>query len=181
MADTNTWVLDLSTNPPDIYNSAINEQLHPAFQPPYPAKFWYVNQTEDDVNHLGELDYHSPCFEPPYPSVFWNVNQTEDDVNHLGELDYHSPCLTQPYPRIFWFTNYMEDDVIHNAEHDYERMGACYRCTNLTNMTIPKSVKNIGPNMATNSQLTSVTIASDCDYSSSSFPVNCTVNFYPTR
>ena len=148
MADTNTWVLDLSTNPPDIYNSAVQEHAHNALQPPYPANFWYVNAQGTDVVHK-------------------------------GELDYHSPCLTQPYPRIFWFTNSTKDDVIHNAEHDYEPLGACNKCTNLSTMIIPKSVKHIGSDMATNTSLTSVTIASDCEYSSTSFPDDCIVNFYP--
>lgn len=180
MADASDWVLDLSSNPPKIYNSQGTENLHNAFQPPYPKAFWFVNQDGDNVTHDGELTYHSPALDTPYPLAFWFVNQDGDDVMHDGELTYHSPALDIPYPYIFWFVNQDGDDLLHYALYDYEHMGACYRCTNLTNMTIPKSVKNIGPNMATNSQLTSVTIASDCEYESTSFPVNCTVNFYQT-
>ena len=150
MADENTWVLNLSTNPPDIYNSAVSEHAHNALQPPYPNVFWYVNQVGNDIAHSGETTYHSPCLNNPYPYVFWYINQARNDVTH---------------------------DNFYN----YTPMGACYNCPNLTSMTIPRSVKNIGPNMATNSQLTSVTIASDCEYDSTSFPANCTVNFYPTR
>lgn len=149
MADASNWVLDLSSNPPNIYNSQGTENLHNVFQPPYPSVFWFVTQDGDNVTHDGELTYHSPAIDIPYPYIFWFVNQDGDDLSHY-------------------------------ALYDYEHMGACYRCTNLTSMTIPRSVKNIGPNMATNSQLTSVTIASDCEYDSTSFPTNCVVNFYPT-
>ena len=149
MADTNPWVLDLSTNPPDIYNETLNEHNRNAFQPPYPSAFWYVNQGGNDVIHDGELSYHTPAIQSPYPYVFWFVNSDEDDVTH-------------------------------NLTKDYEPLGACNRCTNLATIIIPESVKKIGPNVATNTSLTSVTIASDCDYANTSFPQNCTINFYPT-
>ena len=148
MADTNPWVLDLSTNPPNIYNSTISEHKQNAFQPPYPANFWFVNQTEDDVNHLGELQYHSPCFEPPYPVCFWSVDNQGTDVIHDGELDY-------------------------------EKMGAFCHCTELKRIIIPPTVKHIGEYAFRNTNLRSVTIASDCTYSETSFPDGCVVNFYP--
>ena len=146
MADATDWVLDLSSNPPDIYNSQGTENIHNAFQ-------------------------------PPYPSVFWYVNSTDDDVVHDGEMTPHSPAIDHPFPNIFWYS--IGDDVTHDGTYMCEPMGACVRCTNLTTINIPQSVKKIGPNMATNTGLTSVTIASDCEYSSTSFPANCTVNFYP--
>ena len=80
-----SWVLD--TTIPDIYTSdTVQGNLHTCFEAPYPSAFWYVNQTNDDVIHLGELNYHTPCFTAPYPSVFWYVDN--NDVVHSGELDY---------------------------------------------------------------------------------------------
>lgn len=83
----NTWVLDLSSDPPDIYNSAITEHAHNAFEPPYPSIFWYVDTEHNDINHLGELNYHSPCFSYPYPSIFWYVNDNKNDVLNSSYRD----------------------------------------------------------------------------------------------
>lgn len=178
MADK-PWVLNLSTNPPSIYNDTISEHAHNALDTPYPKVFWGVNQAGDDVVHPGEKTPHSPCFDTPYPIVFWYVNQAGNDVVHDGETTPHSPCFTNPFPYVFWYVNQAGNDVIHDNLYNYTPMGACYNCPNLTNITIPTSVKHIGPNMATNTGLTSVTIASDCEYDSTSFPPGCTVNFYP--
>ena len=149
MADTNPWVLDLTTDPPSIYNDTITEHAQNAFQ-------------------------------PPYPNCFWQINNDGDDIIHAGEVDYYHYTLNIPYPYVFWFTNQFGNDVTHYAYYNHEPLGACRRCTHLTNITIPRSVKKIGSEMATNTLLSDVTIANDCEYSSKSFPSNCTVNFYPT-
>lgn len=80
------WVLD--TTIPDIYTEdTVQDNLHTAFEAPYPSAYWFVQN--NDVRHLGEIDnYHTPCFEYPYPSIFWYVNDEENDVEHTGELDY---------------------------------------------------------------------------------------------
>ena len=83
-----TWVLDLSSNPPNIYNSAGTEDLHNALESPYPVCFWYVSTNPNDVTHMGELQYHSPCMEQPYPYVFWFINSTGDDIVHNAEQPY---------------------------------------------------------------------------------------------
>lgn len=85
MADS-PWVLDLSSNPPDIYNKNVLRVLHNAFEPPYPSIFWGVNATGDDVTHDGQLQHHTPCFDQPYPTVFWFTNSTQDDVVHNNQL-----------------------------------------------------------------------------------------------
>lgn len=51
-------------------------------------------------------------------------------------------------------------------------------CTGLTSITIPKSVKSIHAGAFIGTNITSVTIAKDCDYKSGSFPSNCTINYY---
>jgi hypothetical protein len=79
------WVLNRTI--PDIYTEdTVQGNLHTCFQAPYPSVFWSINQTENDVIHMGELNYYTPCFNMPYPSVFW-FPQSED-VIHGGELDY---------------------------------------------------------------------------------------------
>lgn len=79
------WVLD--TTIPDIYTEdTVQGNLHTCFEAPFPSVFWYVNQEQNDVIHLGELSYYTPCFEPSYPSILWYVDN--NDVVHGGELDY---------------------------------------------------------------------------------------------
>lgn len=58
-------------------------------------------------------------------------------------------------------------------------LGAFANATKLKRVSIPRSVKYIGANAFTNTQLRSVTIASDCTYFDTSFPEGCVVNFYP--
>lgn len=62
---------------------------------------------------------------------------------------------------------------------DRPYLGAFANATQLTRISIPKSVKRIGREAFRNTQLTSVTIASDCTYYSTSFPDGCVINFYP--
>lgn len=80
------WVLNKTI--PDIYtDNTVQDNLHTCFEPPYPSIYWYVNQSGDDVIHMGEImEWHTPCFEAPYPSVFWYPEN--NDVIHGGELDY---------------------------------------------------------------------------------------------
>lgn len=57
--------------------------------------------------------------------------------------------------------------------------GAFEDATQLKRVVIPKSCKKIGERAFQNTQLKSVTIASDCRYSPTSFPEGCVINFYP--
>ena len=59
------------------------------------------------------------------------------------------------------------------------KLGAFANAVSLTQISIPRSCKKIGRFAFTNTQLTSVTIASDCTYFPTSFPDGCVVNFYP--
>lgn len=59
------------------------------------------------------------------------------------------------------------------------KLGAFANAVSLTQISIPRSCKKIGRFAFTNTQLSSVTIASDCTYYDTSFPEGCVVNFYP--
>ena len=57
-------------------------------------------------------------------------------------------------------------------------IGAFYGAYALTSIEIPVSVKKIGKWAFAGTNLTDVTIASDCDYYDTSFPIGCAVHFY---
>lgn len=57
-------------------------------------------------------------------------------------------------------------------------IGAFYNCRGLISVYIPPTVKKIGPYAFYNTQLSRVQIASDCAYYDTSFPENCTIEYY---
>jgi len=57
-------------------------------------------------------------------------------------------------------------------------IGAFYNCRGLVTVYIPPTVKKIGPYAFYNTQLSQVQIASDCEYYDTSFPENCTIEYY---
>lgn len=57
-------------------------------------------------------------------------------------------------------------------------IGAFCNCHGLVSVHIPPTVKKIGPYAFYNTQLSQVKIASDCEYYDTSFPENCTIEYY---
>lgn len=68
--------------------------------------------------------------------------------------------------------------LINSSLPDIPVLGAFCNARNLTKIEIPATVKKIGRYAFTNTQLNSVTIASDCTYYDTSFPVGCVINTY---
>lgn len=65
--------------------------------------------------------------------------------------------------------------VYHTAIND---VGAFLDCPYLTKISIPIATKSIGEYALTYTALSAVTIASDCNYYSTSFPQGCEINNY---
>ena len=93
-------------------------------------------------------------------------------------IDPVDKAITQPYPEGMWRITDMGvlTQELLPEEIDF---GAFANAYNLRQVSLPKSCKKIGRYAFRHTQLSSVTIARDCDYYSTSFPDGCVVNFYP--
>lgn len=100
---------------------------------------------------------------------------TEDMPANIPEL------FTSDYPDILWRVDGTTNKGMIYSPLIVDRlpMGAFYSATKFKNVTIPKSCLNIGPDTFAETQLKSVTISSNCNYSENSFPPDCVVHFYP--
>ena len=97
-------------------------------------------------------------------------------------IDVPVSPMAQPYPKALW-----RIDTQANNGYPYHLLlsgivrkgpGAFRDAAKLTRVRIPESVKLIGEEAFRNTALRSVTIAPDCQYSETSFPEDCEVNFY---
>lgn len=168
------WILDLTTDPPDIYTEdTVKDNLHTCFTSPFPNACWYVNN--NDIAHNNDPTPHI-CFSQPFPILCWYVDNEE--VTHTNEGIPHI-CMDPTYPFIFWFTNNEHNDLLHDGHGQVEYLGAFCRCTELKKTKIAPSIKEIGSDSFTFTQLQNVTIAEDCTYGPKSFPENCTIHTYP--
>ena len=111
---------------------------------------WYIGEDGYPTNVLFPELPASPM-EKPYPKALWRI-----DPRINGGYPYHElmPGLVRKGP------------------------GAFYNAVKLTRVRIPETVKLIGEEAFANTALRSVTIAPDCQYSETSFPEGCEVNYY---
>ena len=86
-------------------------------------------------------------------------------------------AVESPYPKGLWRIE--SGEITTGLLPQADELGAFANAVNLMQVSIPRSCKKIGRYTFRNTQLSSVTIASDCDYYSTSFPAGCVVNFYP--
>ena len=73
---------------------------------------------------------------------------------------------------------FVDGKLIHHRETEVIKLGAFCNDNSLSRVSIPRSVKKIGRFAFRNTALTSVMIADDCEYYDTSFPENCTINYY---
>ena len=102
--------------------------------------------------------------------------------NRLTHDDLPEPLtalMSEPYLPFWW---YVENDRPRtSALPEPVYRGAFCNCTKLATAHIPESVKYIGPYAFRNTALTKVKIASDCVFSSTSFPEECVIEFYESE
>lgn len=86
------------------------------------------------------------------------------------------PELYDTQPDVLWRIE--DNNLFNKLAPQTTNFGAFAHATRLQGISIPKSCKYLGEESFTESGLTSVTIASDCEYSTNTFPPQCVVNFY---
>lgn len=100
--------------------------------------------------------------------------------NQLSNTDFVN-APSEPFhgdsPVMMW--RIMNGSLLISNMINKPLFGAFANAMQLKRISIPKSVKYIGTEAFRNTQLTSVTIASDCTYFPTSFPDGCVVNYYP--
>ena len=77
-----------------------------------------------------------------------------------------------------WHLDTSQELQIDDLPEKVDLLGAFANAENLTEISIPPSVKKIGRYSFSGTQLTSVRIARDCEYFPTSFPDNCEIFFY---
>lgn len=118
--------------------------------------------------------------EPTVPLPYWWETSEGGLPTHSYFLDTPASPMEEPWPYALWRT----DPQVNNGYPHHELLpevpllGAFANATNLKTVRIPETVKTIGRYAFRNTQLTSVTIASDCEYYDTSFPDGCIINFY---
>lgn len=100
----------------------------------------------------------------------------DGEITNEYFIDMPTRAMAEPYPRALW--RITDDYLLNDLLIPNSYLGAFAHATDLQSISIPKSCKYLGNESFIESGLTSVTIASDCEYSTNTFPPQCTINFY---
>lgn len=137
--------------------------------------------TGDGARARDAADIDIPEYQVPIPLAAWRIEQGVNDGFPFNKLTKDIPEYQSPPPLAAWR---IEQGVnngfpLNKLMGEHVDFGAFANAHNLRQVSIPKSCKKIGRYAFRNTQLSSVTIASDCVYYNTSFPDGCVVNFYP--
>ena len=121
---------------------------------------------------------------PEWDPVSWELYKSDDgttwelvDAQTDADITMSRNSSTQLLILDGWYVD-SDGHLTNDRLKPVKQMGAFANCVSLRNVSIPPSVKSIGRYAFYNTSLTSVTIASDCTYYSTSFPDGCTISFY---
>ena len=135
---------------------------------------WHVN--DGRLTHDNLPEPLTSLMSEPYPPFWWYISSGK--LKHDGLPEPITSLMNEPYPPFWWYVS--NGKLTHNGLPVPAPVGAFRNCGQLKTAIIPESIKNIGSHAFAETALKSVTIASDCVYSDTSFPSRCTVNFYPS-
>ena len=109
---------------------------------------WYVDEN-GELTHTDFPEVPERVFQTPLPKSVWRISDNYNDKYPYNELMCNIP------------------DV-----------GAFANATNLNSSVIPQSVSYLGAEAFKNTQLINATISQNCTYYDTTFPEDCTINFY---
>lgn len=115
------------------------------------------------------------------PDAIFRIDET-DDLPHTNLAPVlNIPALTKPFPDAVFRIEpgEMGNIPFNKLPPNCPALGAFANANNLSLVRIPNTVKSIGENSFTFTKLTSVQIASDCEYYDTSFPEGCVVKRTP--
>ena len=102
----------------------------------------------------------------------WIVINGELTNTDLFELP--AKPMSESCPDVMWRVS--DEELKTNLLPKDTEMGAFCHCTNLSRVSIPDSVKQIGMYSFRNAALKNVKIAPDCEYYPTSFPGDCEIS-----
>lgn len=108
----------------------------------------------------------------------WKIIDNElahDDLPAELTGDY----IVEPYPPFFWTVS--GGRITKSGLPAPVLRGAFANCVSLDTAHIPHSCEEIGEYAFRNTALETVTISGECTYSVTSFPDDCTVEFYESE
>lgn len=109
----------------------------------------------------------------------WYIDEN-GELTHTDFPEVPERAFQAPLPKSVWrIDNQYEDGYPFNMlMPEVPAVGAFANASDLTQVSIPQSVKYIGREAFKNTKLKNVRIASDCTYFDTSFPDGCIINFY---
>lgn len=164
---------------PDLYN--LDTQAIPC------PKLIFDTACDDDFNsgypafkRFGDLA-NMKTQEAPYPKLMLvsvpEYNSGYPCLYDFGDL-VEMKTQIEPYPKLMLVSvdNIYDGYPSHNEE--VPSFGAFSNIPTLEKVTIPESVKHIADYAFYNTSIKEVTIASDCEFYSHTFPEDCVVKYY---
>lgn len=139
---------------------------------------WEMTQDDVLVNSGMCEEIDSEILVYPFPASFWKLDSSNKLEMFMLPEEISGDILTYPFPKSFWELDETDEKLNLFSIPEELYLGAFCECITLGEMKIPQSVKSIGERAFYHTNLIEVTIARDCTFYPTSFPVGCQINYY---
>lgn len=143
--------------------------------------FYFVTSEKNEgypsVEELAEIPSIIPT--KPYYTGISIQNNENNGYPHIKEMsEIPDTIMVSPYSNGFMLCINGVNDGYPCIPQLYNFSGAFEGVQTLENIRIPKTVKKIGRKSFAGTSLKKVKISADCTYYPTSFPTDCTIEFY---